>query len=169
MTRGTDFIALCLLLVASAASAQQTQPTCDTEEHRQFDFWIGEWAVETPDGQPAGENTIEKVLNGCVLTENWRGAQGSKGKSFNMFYSRDGRWHQTWVDNAGGRLDLSGGLDDRGRMVLSGEALGRDGDAVVHEIAWTPLADGTVEQHWRASRDGGQSWTDLFRGIYSPK
>lgn len=83
-----------------------------------------------------------------------------------MYFSRDGRWHQTWVDGRGGRLDIAGGLVD-GSMVLSGTMPGAEGEPVLHEISWTPSADGTVRQHWRASKDGGGSWKDLFVGIYS--
>jgi len=141
---------------------------CSSEEHRQFDFWVGDWVVETEAGQVAGTNRVEKMLNGCVVAENWEGSGGSIGKSFNMFYERDGKWHQTWVDGAGGRLDVEGGWKN-GKMVLSGTMPGRDGKPVLHEISFTPQPDGTVRQHWRASKDRGKSWQDLFVGIYSRK
>jgi hypothetical protein len=156
---------------ASAATARQTPaaqqpPSCDAEEHRQFDFWIGDWQVTTPDGQPAGTNRIESILNGCVLLENWTGRSGSIGKSFNMYDRRAGRWRQTWVDGAGGRLDLVGGLDG-GAMVLGGTTPAPDGGEVLHEIRWERFDEGKVRQHWRMSRDGGKSWSDAFVGIYA--
>ena len=168
--RTTTTLALALALVlalgaAAGAPAQQPEP-CTSPEHRQFDFWVGDWEVFTADGQKAGENTIEKVLNGCALAESWRGAQGSIGRSLNMYFARDGRWHQNWVDGNGGRLDLAGGLDGEGRMVLSGVMPGPEGGEVRHEISWEPLEGGEVKQHWRASRDGGESWRDVFVGIY---
>ncbi|MFQ5349426.1 MAG: hypothetical protein ACE5EG_03160 [Thermoanaerobaculia bacterium] len=158
---------LLTLLTAGAAAAQQPS-SCDSAEHRQFDFWLGAWEVVTPDGQLAGHNTIQSVLNGCALEESWRGVTGSRGKSFNMYYARDGRWHQSWVDGAGGRLDLAGGLDSSGRMVLAGTMPGADDGEVLHEISWEDLGDGTVKQHWRASRNGGEGWQDVFVGIYRP-
>jgi hypothetical protein len=156
-----------LLMAAAAATAQQEAP-CTTPQHRQFDFWAGSWEVTTPDGKVAGTNTIRSILNGCVLEESWEGAGGSIGKSFNMYYARDHQWHQSWVDGAGRRLDLAGGLDDGGRMVLSGRMPGPDGAEVLHEISWEDLGDGTVKQHWRVSRDGGEAWQDAFVGIYRP-
>ncbi len=156
-----------LVLIPTVAPAQGPAP-CSTEEYRQFDFWVGDWNVTSVDGEPAGTNLVETTLNGCVVTESWVGKSGSIGKSFNMYFSRDGKWHQTWVDGSGGRLDLEGGLED-GTMVLSGTMPGQDGKPVLHEISWTPLADGTVRQYWRASRDQGKSWRDLFVGIYSRK
>ena len=146
------------------------QPGCDSEKHRQFDFWIGEWEVTNPAGQRAGTNRIEKILNGCVLQENWVGAGGSAGKSFNMYYALDDTWRQTWVDGSGTRLDLVGGFDGK-EMVLSGEmpSAQGDGSTVFHEISFTPNEDGTVQQHWRASRDGKKTWNDLFVGTYKKK
>ncbi len=159
-----------LLAAATAAGAQEPAPApCSTAEHRQFDFWIGEWEVETPAGQKAGRNTIPAILGGCALEEQWRGAGGSTGKSLNMYYARDRRWHQSWVDGNGGRLDLAGGLDDSGRMVLSGEMPGRDGGRELHEVSWQPLDGGRVRQHWRASRDAGATWQEVFVGVYIPR
>ncbi len=168
--------ALCVVLVvalaqestAAAQPSDTTPPPCSADEYRHFDFWVGEWAVTQPDGTVAGENSIQPILNGCVLLEQWQGAAGSTGKSFNTYDARGGEWRQTWVDANGGRLDLVGGLDGED-MVLSGERPGADGSTVNHEIRWSPLEDSTVRQHWRASRDGGETWNDLFVGIYSPK
>lgn len=162
------FVLLAVLLALPSADPLLGQG-CDSEQQRQFDFWVGDWEVVGQDGQVAGENRVEKILAGCVIQESWTGAQGSEGKSFNMYFQRDGQWHQTWVDNAGGRLDLTGGLDDEGRMVLSGTMPGREGGSVLHEISWTPQKDGTVVQHWRASKDRGKSWQDLFVGTYRRK
>ena len=147
---------------------QAQQPPCTAPEHRQFDFWAGDWEVVTPDGKTAGTNSIRRILNGCALEESWQGAGGSIGKSFNMYFARDGKWHQSWVDGNGGRLDLAGGLDDSGRMVLSGRMPAPQGGEVLHEISWEKLPDGTVKQHWRVSRDGGKAWQDAFVGIYRP-
>lgn len=158
---------LTLMLAASAAAAQQPAP-CTAAEHRQFDFWAGDWEVFTPAGEQAGTNSIRSVLNGCALEESWRGASGSTGKSLNMYYARDGKWHQSWVDGNGGRLDLAGGLDEGGRMVLSGRMPGPRGGEVLHEISWEKLADASVKQHWRVSKDGGEAWRDVFVGIYRP-
>ena len=160
---------LLALAGASAAIAQDDTPPappCGDEAHRHFDFWIGDWKVETGDGQPAGTNRIEKILNDCVLAESWQGASGSVGKSFSMYYAADGTWRQTWVDGAGSRLDLSGGLDGSD-MVMRGETPAADGGTARHEIRWSPLEDGRVSQHWRVSTDGGKTWQDAFLGFYS--
>ena len=161
-----------LLLAASPARAQETQtpppPPCSGPEHRQFDFWVGEWDVTQPDGTLAGTNRIEVILGGCVLQESWRSTNGkSQGHSFNL-YGRDGKWHQTWVDNGGLLLELVGGLQD-GRMVMGQDVMRPDGQTVRHEISWEKLPTGQVKQHWRSSTDGGKTWSDIFVGIYTKK
>jgi hypothetical protein len=161
-------VLLAALAWGAGAAAQDAPPTkpCSGPEHRQFDFWAGDWKVSLPDGTLAGTNRIEVILGGCVLYESWTSANGkSVGHSFNI-YARDGRWHQTWVDNGGLLLELAGGLEN-GRMVMSQERTGPDGKPSLHEISWTPLETGQVKQHWRQSTDGGRTWTDLFVGIYT--
>jgi len=168
-------LAIPLILIFALCLAQGTfaqpappPPSCQSAEHRQFDFWVGDWEVRTADGKLAGTNRIERILNDCVLLENWQGSKGSAGKSFNMYFGRDKTWRQTWVDGNGGRLDLSGGLDGSD-MVLAGEMPGRDGSSVRHEIRWTPLEDGRVKQYWRVLPAGKDKWQDAFVGFYSRK
>ena len=156
-----------LLWAPGAASAQAPKP-CETDQHREFDFWVGDWEVTQPDGTVAGTNRIEKILNGCVLKENWVGASGMRGESYNIPSAQNGGWHQTWVDTTGRLLQLDGALRE-GKMVLGGETTGSDGQKIRHEIVWTPLDDGRVKQHWRISRDSGKTWNDAFVGLYARK
>ena len=67
-------LAVLLLAMGTIVTAQPKPPTapCAAPEHRQFDFWVGEWRVTTPDGKHAGDNRIEKVLDGCALHESWQ-------------------------------------------------------------------------------------------------
>ena len=173
MRKGFLFLALSVSIVAGAPIRAQTPATklpapCVSPEHRQFDFWLGDWKVQDAAGNAAGTNQITRIQGGCVLFENWKGAQNSTGNSFNMYYAADGKWHQTWVDNQGGRLDLAGGLQD-GKMVLDGDAPSqRDpGKRVRHRISWERKG-ANVRQLWEASRDDGKTWKVLFDGLYVP-
>ena len=134
-------------------------------EHRQFDFWIGRWLV-TEAGRPAGRNEITADLNGCALFESWTADDGSRGRSVNYYDRSRGRWHQSWVDDRGGVLELDGrwGGDS---MVLEGERPDPvSGIRVRHRISWTPNADGSVRQHWQALRNSRASWETVFDGLY---
>jgi hypothetical protein len=149
--------------VAAAASAS----ACGMPEFRQFDFWKGEWDVSSH-GKPAGRSRVEAILDGCVLLENWRGASGTEGKSFNTYNTSTKHWEQYWVDGSGAPLHLSGGLVD-GKMVLEGQRLTPNADtgAMQRErISWTPNADGSVRQLWETSTDDGKTWGVSFDGLY---
>ena len=164
-------IALTLLLAPAAATAQEApaeaQPAaapataCTAPEYRQFDFWLGRWNV-TSNEVPAGSNEVRAIHGGCALQENWEGVGegGITGTSLNLYDRATGRWHQTWVDSGGTLLQLDGGLAD-GAMVLEGEQPG-----IRHRIRWTPEPDGRVRQVWEASNDGGNTWSQLFDGLY---
>lgn len=138
--------------------------SCDAPEYRQFDFWIGSWTV-TEGGKPAGYNRIEADLQGCALFESWSSVAGGRGRSVNYYDRATGRWHQSWVDDRGGALELDGAWSN-GRMVLEGERRGEQGAGRArHRIAWTPNADGSVRQHWQVLKDGGP-WETVFDGLY---
>jgi hypothetical protein len=150
------------------APQRQAPPTCAAAEHRQFDFWVGDWDVATPDGRPAGRNTITVRQAGCVVHEQWTGAGGGTGESFNIYDRRSRRWHQTWVSSTGALLLLDGGLVDSA-MVLENEMPLPDGARLRNRITYARLSGGRVRQTWTQSRDGGATWTTTFEGIYTPR
>lgn len=152
------------LCLAVGAVAQVAPPP----EAAQFDFWIGEWQVAQPDGRPAGGSRIEKIAGGWGLLENWTGAGGVTGKSLNTWLPATRQWRQFWV-GADGALELSGGLDAAGNMVLTGRSATPSGGTTLERITWSPRADGTVRQHWEQSTDGGRTWTTAFDGLYRRK
>lgn len=155
---------------ATPAAPQPAPPPaakgCAAPEHRQFDFWIGDWDVFTPDGKQAGTNRIVPVMAGCVLHEHWVGKGNFVGESFNAWDARRQRWHQTWMDGSGAVLLLDGSAGE-GSMTLSDADMPAKSDRnLVNEIRWTTNADGSVRQHWRTSKDGGKTWTTAFDGKY---
>jgi hypothetical protein len=164
-----SLLATSIIAAAHAAGAadKATAPApCAAPVHHQFDFWIGQWRV-TENGKAAGTNRIDRLLGGCALLENWVGAGGGRGHSLNFYDPARALWQQTWVDNAGGVLNLTGQLAD-GRMVLSGTSIDPKTHAPhIDRITWTPKADGTVRQLWDRSDDAGRSWKVLFDGLYT--
>lgn len=170
----TFLLAVILLFTAAPGAAQQPanqqskRPApCMSEQHRQFDFWVGEWNVTDADGKTVGHSNIDARLNGCVIHEHWQGV-GSEGESFNIYNAGSGQWEQYWVDNGGNRLYLKGRLVD-GRMVLSGEQDKPDPQTGIvqrERITWTPNADGSVRQLWETSKDDGKTWAVSFDGLY---
>jgi len=136
-------------------------------EYRQFDFWIGEWDVEAG-GKPAGTNSVRLILGDCVIFENWKGAGGMTGKSFNIYNAAIGKWQQTWVDSSGNALEFYGEFKD-GAMRLVGEKPGPNGVKIINKLTFFPLEGGRVRQLWESSEDQGRTWSAVFDGLYIRK
>jgi tetratricopeptide (TPR) repeat protein len=136
--------------------------------HRELDFWVGEWEVRGPKGELQGTSSVQNIVEGCVIYENWTGASGHSGKSFNFYNADKKAWQQTWVDSQGGSLEFLGHLRE-GSMRYEGESLGADGKKSLQRLSFTPLSDGRVRQHWEQSEDAGKTWTTVFDGLYSRK
>jgi hypothetical protein len=161
-------ILFALVAGVAAGTPPTPGPSCSAKPYRQFDFWVGDWNV-TQNGKPAGTNRIERILEGCALLENWVGVRGLVGHSLNYYDATRGVWHQTWVDNQAGALELEGKLE-HGAMVLAGSRLdAASGKTIVSRLTWTPNPDGSVRQHWEMSSDGGKTWTTEFDGLYEKK
>lgn len=139
-------------------------PSCSSEAHRRFDFWIGDWQVENADGTHAGHNRIQQIHGGCALLEQWTSASGGGGTSTNYYDPGEGRWVQNWVDARGGVIELSGDLRD-GSMVLEGRYAAPSGTTLKMRGTWTPLDDGRVRQFFETSPDG-ETWSPWFEGYY---
>lgn len=96
---------------------------CVNAEHRQFDFWVGEWDV-SPSGSTTGvivaESSITLADQGCVIIEHWRPFAGGHGHSLNMYDPTTQSWHQSWMASAPLRTEYRGRFENG---VMSFEAL----------------------------------------------
>jgi hypothetical protein len=143
-------------------------PPCSSAGYHQFDFWVGEWEVQTPKGTPAGVNKVEKILDGCAIRESWTAADGSHGSSLSSYDGPGSRWTQTFVDDLGMVLILEGDYRD-GKMTLSGRRSGPRGSSILNRIVWQKVEGDRLRQRWEQSPDDGKNWTLLFEGIYTRK
>lgn len=142
-------------------------PCKASPEFRQFDFWIGEWDVKSPGGQPAGSSSVQLILGQCIIFENWTSGAGSNGKSFNIFDVSDKKWHQTYVDDKGTFSHYIGGLVN-GEMVITAENTS-NGKKTLAKMTFSKLPNGDVRQHGENSTDDGKTWTTTFDLTYSKK
>ena len=149
---------LAVVMCLASFTIQAAPPPCDSPEHHQFDFWIGDWQVHRPDGALAGINRITREYGGCVIHERYATGKGYSGESLNAYDAARKVWHQTWVDDTGLLLTLEGRWDGK-QMVLEGNR---------QRITWTPDAQGGVRQLWEAADEKG-AWSVVFDGRYTRK
>lgn len=146
---------------------RNARPCAHSKERRAFDFWVGEWEVANTAGQVVGTNSIQSAEGGCVLVERWSGGNGSTGMSLNFYDPARDRWVQQWVAPGGTLIDVEGGLNADGEMVLVGTLTTVTGEVSPFRGTWTPLPDGRVRQFFEQSNDDGATWTPWFTGLYS--
>ena len=145
-----------------------TRPCQYAPEYKQFDFWVGEWNVETQQGQPAGKNIIERIEEGCILMENWTGAAGGTGKSINFYNASTKKWRQTWVDSTGNVAEYEGGYKD-GAMRFDGDPVVNNGKKILRRLTLSSLGPDRVRQLFEQSADDGKTWTPQYDLIYVKK
>ncbi len=152
---------------AWSADSPKTAPCADSQHH-QFDFWIGDWDVFDTDN-PAklvARVRVDRILDGCVLREDYQDTEGHKGQSFSIYDAAHKSWHQSWVTNRGQVLQLDGGLQ-AGDMALSATELTTDGKEKQIRGVWKPVADG-VRETAVTSLDGGKHWESWFDLMFRP-
>ncbi|MBS1515835.1 MAG: tetratricopeptide repeat protein [Bacteroidetes bacterium] len=138
------------------------------ERLNEFEFWVGEWNVYTTLGNKAGESKIEKILNDCVILENWTNAGGRKGKSFNMINSNTGDWEQTWVDDSGNTTEFKKGKLEGNALSLMAEIKDAENKKQYYRMTFFKNPDGTVRQLGETSYDN-KEWQVSYDLLYKRK
>jgi len=171
--RPVTLLILSLFLLAQHAGLAQSPPAkspCTSNPvYRQFDFWIGEWDVFGKNGKKAGDSRIERVLDSCIILENWTSGTYS-GKSYNTFNNATEKWQQYWVDNAGGVTEYFDGHYDDGKMIFqTANVKQSDGKVKIMKMTFFNLSADKVRQFGESSSDNGKTWTTDFDLEYRRK
>ena len=138
-------------------------------EFRRFDFWVGEWDVQqtgVPRAPVGAFSRVDKILNGCVILENWApGRGGPQGKSFNTYNTVTKKWEQYWVD-ATGRITHYFGEFREGTLHYEADQFGA---ASKVRMTFFNQGPGEVRQLGHISTDGGKTWAVSFDLTYIRK
>lgn len=153
---------------SSAPSSKTAEPpACDTPEHAQMDFWIGEWDVHwsSSDGQMGfGTNSISREHGGCVIVERYQDRTTPfSGTSISSYRRGLGRWTQTFMATGGFFYQATGGPADDGaielRLVPQAESQ-PEGRVRFEDI-------GPNSFTWRFQmKPAGEEWKDLTSSRY---
>jgi hypothetical protein len=158
-----------LLWLSAPFALGADSPACSAnEKSRQFDFWVGDWAITYP-GAPGGSvSTVFLMLDQCMLVESWDGGRGHSGKNFFAYSVDDQTWHGMFADNKG-RVHVFEGTVEPGAAEFHGPSRSADGTAALNRIRVVRINADQVEQSWEKSTDNGRTWKTEFRGEYRRK
>ena len=144
------------------------RPCLARAESRRFDFWVGEWDVKSAQGQPAGQSSVQRLLEGCALYENWTDLQGGGGKSLNSYNPDVKQWQQFWTDQYGRVTEYRESEWIDGSLRFTAKQIMPQGAALLH-MTFTPVNPDLVRQFGEMSVDGGKTWTPTFDLYYYRK
>lgn len=155
--------------IALADKGSKAAMVCmNTPGYRQFDFWVGEWDVFNKNNRQVGTNSVKMLEDGCIIAENWTSAQpGMTGKSFNFYNPTTGKWHQSYMDNAGSNWMMDGAYKD-GELRFEGTIFSPTGNVLVHMTFFNMGAD-KVRQWAETSSDEGKTWSVIWDATYVRK
>ena len=114
------------------------------------------------------ESSIQRIIGGCVIYENYSQAGGYIGKSFNFYDSNLKKWRQTWVDATGNVSEFVGEFKDNA-MHYEGESHLQDGTRVLRKMIVYNLGPDRVRQYSERSTDGGKTWATIYDFTYERK
>ncbi len=158
-----------LLVLFSGILFAQNDP-CSKPESKQFDFWVGKWKAEWTDAKGEaveGKNIIKKILDGCVIEENFSSPNDNFfGKSMSVYNPRINKWEQTWVDNNGGFMVFSGEYKND-KMILQREVKNKEGKLILQRMIFYNIEKNSFDWNWERSDDEGKSWELAWKIHYS--
>lgn len=148
-------------VVARSVERQAVKPD-ETDHSKDLDFWVGEWEctgkMVGPNGQETAtkaENSISRILSGQVVQERFT-MTGLNGMSVSAYNKATGRWRQTWVDNQGSYIALSGGKVGKD-IILMTTPPGTQPQSV-NRMVFTNISEPSFDWNWESSVDGGKTW-----------
>jgi hypothetical protein len=165
---------LFLFLLFCCKSSFAQKPCEKDPTYNQFDFWLGEWEVYDLKGNVAGNSKITKILDNCVVLEEWTSAGAQQGlvfsgKSYNTYNSASKQWQQNWVDNTGGTTEFLTGAYENNTMHFLSRPFLSNGKTAIRKLTFFKLENGRVRQFGEISYDDSKSWTAEYDLEYRKK
>lgn len=167
--------ALLIIFLLLGCKLTFAQKPCEKDPiYNQFDFWLGEWEVYDLKGNVAGHSKITKILDNCVVLEEWTSAGAQQGlvfsgKSYNSYNAASKQWQQNWVDNTGGSNEYLTGKYENNAMHFVSRPFMSNGKLSIRKLTFFKLESGKVRQFGEISTDDGKTWTTEYDLEYRNK
>jgi len=113
---------------------------------------------------------VKHVLDGCVVQENFNDpTQHFTGTSWSVYNPKTSKWQQTWVDNQGAYITLTGKFES-GQMILSTPpAKLQNKKLSVSRMIFYNIRPDSFDWNWENSTDNGTSWKLNWKIHYQRK
>ena len=158
--RRSHVILISFLLCTMVSESQNNETT--------LDFWIGKWDAYWSDSL-RGTNVITKTLKDKVVEENFNYNDNSfNGKSWSVFDPNTKLWKQTWVDDNGAYIVLTGGKTGNDVILNTTEARVVKGKTVFMRMVFYNIQKDSFDWDWQSSEDK-EKWTSLWAIKYKRK
>lgn len=162
------FLLICTIYTVHAISQNNNQQPCTSPEASQFDFWLGDWNLTWNDTLH-GTNHVEKIMGGCTVQENFLDPKlNFAGKSWSVYNPNYKIWQQTWVDNQGGYIALTGGMEN-GKIILKTPERQTPKGKMQSRMVFYNMAKDSFDWNWEASTDSGNTWQLKWKIHYERK
>ena len=153
-------IAFILLLVAHNTFAQNNAPQkpCSSPQASQFDFWIGDWELTWNDTSH-GTNKVLKIMDGCTVHENFYDpSMKYSGSSWSVYNIQRKIWQQTWVDNMGGYIELTGKYENNEMILTTAPRKLPAGAEIISRMVFYNISPHKFDWRWESTKDNGATW-----------
>lgn len=176
----TTFCRLGLLAVVALTLSSKAAANCSAPEHREFDFWIGDWTIKQKilkaDGswfEADATTKISPILGGCALMEEWKGKvlffwEGMEepaplqGFSARAFDPKTKQWVISWMDTRNPRFGEFVGNFKEGRGEFFRKSPAANGKQSTTRVTFSDITPRSVHWDLAVSSDDGKTWRMLW-------
>jgi len=155
-----------------ALEQSEVPAICDTPQHHQLDFWVGDWRVfDAETNQLVALDRVKKSYEGCIVEENLTfltdmyHRPGVKVRLAGIALNRfDGEsWLQMWADNQWGAILLRGTVNAARDMEFVSVIPSRHRDV---KLVYEKHPDGTFRIVQYVAPAGSGKWAKYGDLIY---
>ena len=158
-----------ILLLFFCLTANGQAGCCEAKEYRAFDFWIGDWEVNSKfTGLKIGDNLIERIPGKTIIQENWTGFLTNSSTSFHHYDPSLKKWRQKWIDNTGNSIEFIGTVENDTARFTGASIHPSSQIKTDHRMMIAKVSEDEINQLWEQSVNEGP-WNVIFNGQYLRK
>ena len=155
-------------------------PVCAAKEHRQFDFWLGDWKIRQKllkaDGtwfEADAQTSVRSALDGCALVEHWSGdvlffwegmksPESMKGLSVRAYDPKSKSWTINWMDTRALRFGEHVGVFSNGKGEFFRTVRNPDGKETTTRITFSNITKSSVHWDLAVASPDRESWQTVW-------